>query len=986
MNPFATIIVPTFNQAQYLGHALESLLAQTDTSWEAIVVNDGSTDRTAEIADSYAVRDARIRVIHKENGGVASALNTGLMKARGEWIHWLSSDDMFEPEKLAINRHWIESVPDCNFFFSYFTLLTDATGKKERRQLWGPLPDSEHQILGLFHRNYISGISICVRRAAWERAGFFDEEFYYAQDYDQWLRLLSKNQGVFIPDWTVISRNHAAQGSETFPDACYFDTAKAAIRFINDHSFPELVPWSDLSNGASASAAIVSALDAACDRSSFLYCLGPHPALVLRVLEWVFSREDREHDHKELVRSRIEGMALRDSDDEGWSWMWRQLALSLAEGAGSFCYLQTGPAELASQLYRSRQVRKDSSLQPVREYLKRFMNIEAPLELLPEAGNARIVFFIRGQVEKLSMFREVANRLADLGYRPIIVISGHATETPSYEWHVQTPIIRVTSPDHNSLPWLGEFELGITLPNERISVWAGAKQQINWDDGASVETNLQQILLSQTVNADTIIRPVLFLERVLWGGGAERVVYEIVSNLNRQRYRPVVLTMFNEHYKGPDMPADVEVINVRNELFVEPGNTCFLYANTEGKAVVVIKRLARWLRCFYHNLLSQDLRRRIGIGQLIFNFRVWLSSIKSGRLSFIKSGLRSSPLIKPEIPAQNTPVPKQVSDVDFINTMCHYNPAANGLARIIRRFADATLISVMEEATIVAWLVQASVQQPYIASLHTVESKCLPGLYLGNDRYLAEKWMLSAACESSEAVVFPGGGCAKDLHESFGVSLEKIKVIWNPVDCMRIRRQSWHRVDEVSAWKSSARTFRMVHVGRLDGEKNHELLLQVCSHLKQRGRDFSLAIIGGGQDRAWIERQIQEQGLQSRVFLVGEQKTPFPWMSAADALLLTSRFEAFALVLVEAMVCGTAVISVDCPTGPGEVLANGEYGLLAPNGDCDALVAAVERVMDDDSLKESLVKRGYMRAEDFDVKKIVPQWEAMIDAMSHRKR
>ena len=188
MKPFATILVPTYNQAQYLADALDSILAQTDPSWEAIVVNDGSTDGTAAIVDDYAARDPRIRAIHKKNGGVASALNRGLTEARGEWVHWLSSDDMFEPEKLAINRHWIEAVPDCNFFFSYFTLLRDSTGERERRQLWGPLPDQKQQLLGLFYRNYISGISICVNRTAWERVGFFDESLHYAQDYDQWLR------------------------------------------------------------------------------------------------------------------------------------------------------------------------------------------------------------------------------------------------------------------------------------------------------------------------------------------------------------------------------------------------------------------------------------------------------------------------------------------------------------------------------------------------------------------------------------------------------------------------------------------------------------------------------------------------------------------------------------------------------------------------------------------------------------------------------
>lgn len=975
MNPFATIIVPTFNQDQYLVHALESLLAQSDPSWEAIVVNDGSTDGTAAIIDAYAARDPRIRAVHKENGGVASALNAGLMKARGEWVHWLSSDDMFEPEKLAINRRWIEAAPEGNFFFSYFTLLTDATGEKERRQLWGPLPDSAHQILGLFHRNYISGISICVRRSAWEQVGFFNEELYYAQDYDQWLRLLAKNQGAFIPKWTVISRNHAAQGSETFPAACYFDTAKAAIRFINEHSFPELVPWVDLSDDASASSAIACALDVACDRSSFIYCLGAHPALVLRVLEWVFSCGDGGHDHRAQVHSRIEEMALRDSDDDEWSWMWRQLALSLAGGVGSFCYSPINPAELASRLYRSRQVSQDSSLQPVREYLKRFMSVGASRELPAGAGSARIVFFVHGQTEGLAVFGEVAQRLADLGYRPMILILSHADEASSYEWHARTPIVRVASFDQDSLPWLGEFELGVSLPDTEIPVWAGVRQQICWDDGASAEANLQQILSSQTADAGTAVRPVLFLERVLWGGGAERVVYEIVRNLNRRRYRPVVLTMFDEHGKGPEFPADVETINVRRYLFDAADKAGSPHPTGGVEKISAIRRLARKGRTFYHRLLSAKLRERIEVGRRIVQFRAWVSSTRLGQKD------------APSIESHDISALGSAPGMDFINAMCHHNPAANGLSKAVRRFGnDAVLIAVMEEATIAAWLAQASIRQPYIASLHTVEGEFLPRLYPGNRRYLAEKWMLSEACGSSEAVVFPSEGCAQDLHESFGVSSEKTRVIWNPVDCMRVRRQSWQQVDAVSAWKRSAKSFRMVHVGRLDGEKNHELLLQVCSRLKQRGRDFSLAIIGEGPDRAWIEQQIQERGLQSRVLLAGEQQNPFPWMAAADALLLTSRFEAFALVLVEAMVCGTAVISADCPTGPGEVLANGEYGLLAPNGDCDALAAAVERVMGDGALKESLVKRGYRRAEDFDVKKIVPQWEAMIDAVPHRKR
>jgi len=102
-------------------------------------------------------------------------------------------------------------------------------------------------------------------------------------------------------------------------------------------------------------------------------------------------------------------------------------------------------------------------------------------------------------------------------------------------------------------------------------------------------------------------------------------------------------------------------------------------------------------------------------------------------------------------------------------------------------------------------------------------------------------------------------------------------------------------------------------------------------------------------------------------------------MAAADALLLTSRFEAFALVLLEAMVCETPVVSVDCPVGPSEVLNNGEFGLLVPLNDPIAMADAVERLMDDPQLVLRLKKTGHERAISFDVKNIVPLWETLID-------
>lgn len=177
----------------------------------------------------------------------------------------------------------------------------------------------------------------------------------------------------------------------------------------------------------------------------------------------------------------------------------------------------------------------------------------------------------------------------------------------------------------------------------------------------------------------------------------------------------------------------------------------------------------------------------------------------------------------------------------------------------------------------------------------------------------------------------------------------------------------------------------MVHVGRLDPQKNHDLLLAACIELKARQREFSLSIVGDGHDRSNIEKRIDALGLGDDALLVGEQKNPFPWIAAADALLLTSRFEAFALVLVEAMACGVPVISVDCPAGPTEVLNKGEFGLLVPNDDPVSLADAVERLMDDPSLVRRMSDLGYERAQAFDVKKIITEWEAVLGALPQRQ-
>lgn len=100
-NPKVSVIVPVYNVEKLLQRCIDSILAQTFTDFELLLIDDGSKDKSGEICDEYAAKDSRIRVFHKQNGGVSTARNIGIDKAQGEWIYFVDSDDIVLPSALG---------------------------------------------------------------------------------------------------------------------------------------------------------------------------------------------------------------------------------------------------------------------------------------------------------------------------------------------------------------------------------------------------------------------------------------------------------------------------------------------------------------------------------------------------------------------------------------------------------------------------------------------------------------------------------------------------------------------------------------------------------------------------------------------------------------------------------------------------------------------------------------------------------------------
>ena len=125
INPFVSIIVPVYKVEKYIRECIESIVCQ-DGEWELILVDDGSPDGCPAICDEYAAKDERVRVIHKENGGVSTARNKGLDAANGDWIWFVDGDDYIKENSIRRILSYINKCRDCDLIQMGMQYLTDG--------------------------------------------------------------------------------------------------------------------------------------------------------------------------------------------------------------------------------------------------------------------------------------------------------------------------------------------------------------------------------------------------------------------------------------------------------------------------------------------------------------------------------------------------------------------------------------------------------------------------------------------------------------------------------------------------------------------------------------------------------------------------------------------------------------------------------------------------------------------------------------------
>jgi glycosyltransferase involved in cell wall biosynthesis len=228
------------------------------------------------------------------------------------------------------------------------------------------------------------------------------------------------------------------------------------------------------------------------------------------------------------------------------------------------------------------------------------------------------------------------------------------------------------------------------------------------------------------------------------------------------------------------------------------------------------------------------------------------------------------------------------------------------------------------------------------------------------------------AYRRADAVVAVSEGVADDLAAHAGIPRGDVRVIYNPALTRRLLEQETLEID--CSWLMERHAPVIVSVGRLTKQKDFPTLVRALAHVREVLPDCRLVILGEGEERSSIESLVQELGLGEAVLMPGFVPNPAAYVARASLFALSSAWEGFGNVLVEAMAVGTPVVATDCPSGPAEILEHGSFGRMVPVGDYLSLAEAIINELRTPTPANVLRQR----AEMFSAESAADQWLELI--------
>lgn len=212
-NPFFSVIIPTYNRSKFLKIAIDSVLNQTFSDYELIIVDDGSTDNTKQIIDEFDSQ--KIDYVFQSHQGVSSARNKGINQAKGEFIAFLDSDDRFRRNKLEVTYEYIKKYPQYKIFH------TEEIWYRNSKLLSQKIHHKKPSGFVFSHSLKLCSLSIstvAIKKDIFDEIGCFDENLPACEDYDFWLRVTSRYPVFLIPEYLTIKEGgHPNQQSKKYP-------------------------------------------------------------------------------------------------------------------------------------------------------------------------------------------------------------------------------------------------------------------------------------------------------------------------------------------------------------------------------------------------------------------------------------------------------------------------------------------------------------------------------------------------------------------------------------------------------------------------------------------------------------------------------------------------------------------------------------------------------------------------------------------------
>jgi len=205
MNPTISVLLPVYNSEKYIAEAIDSILAQTFTDFELIVINDGSTDGTLEILQNYQVKDTRIRLFSRENRGIAATINEGINLARAAWLARMDADDISLPERFERQLQWLAqtNADICGSWAQFF-------GSSNQSILKHPQSDAAIKVKLLFMSPLVQ--PTVIMKTALAKQLYYDSMWENGEDYDFWVRAAHAGYLMTnIPEVLLHYRQHPEQ-------------------------------------------------------------------------------------------------------------------------------------------------------------------------------------------------------------------------------------------------------------------------------------------------------------------------------------------------------------------------------------------------------------------------------------------------------------------------------------------------------------------------------------------------------------------------------------------------------------------------------------------------------------------------------------------------------------------------------------------------------------------------------------------------------